>query len=285
MLTGTIINSLTILAGSAVGLVLRAVTRRSSKEVSADGLGGRLQTIIMQGMALCVLYIGVSGCLKGQNTLTAILSIALGAIIGELLDLDRRMRSLGDWVQTRTARLIHTEDGAPSISDGFVTASLLFCVGAMAIVGALENGLTGSYDTLKAKSIIDGISSIVFASSLGVGVAFSAGAIFLYQGAISLLAGLLSPLLGDAVIAEMTCVGSADRGPEPEYAERHQNQGHEPCPGYLSADFAVPVYVSFVQRGRHLCRWRPLSYSLLRFPCHGPYFALSTMAAISALGR
>ena len=206
MLTGTIINSLTILAGSAVGLVLRAVTRRSSKEVSADGLGGRLQTIIMQGMALCVLYIGVSGCLKGQNTLTAILSIALGAIIGELLDLDRRMRSLGDWV--RTARLIHTEDGAPSISDGFVTASLLFCVGAMAIVGALENGLTGSYDTLKAKSIIDGISSIVFASSLGVGVAFSAGAIFFYQGAISLLAGLLSPLLGDAVIAEMTCVGS-----------------------------------------------------------------------------
>ena len=155
-----------------------------------------------------ILYIGVSGCLKGQNTLTAILSIALGAIIGELLDLDRRMRSLGDWVQTRTARLIHTEDGAPSISDGFITASLLFCVGAMAIVGALENGLTGSYDTLKAKSIIDGISSIVFASSLGVGVAFSAGAIFLYQGAISLLAGLLSPLLGDAVIAEMTCVGS-----------------------------------------------------------------------------
>ena len=208
MLTGTIINSLTILAGSAVGLVLRTVTRRSSKEVSADGLGGRLQTIIMQGMALCVLYIGVSGCLKGQNTLTAILSIALGAIIGELLDLDRRMRSLGDWIQTRTARLIHTEDGAPSISDGFITASLLFCVGAMAIVGALENGLTGSYDTLKAKSIIDGISSIVFASSLGVGVAFSAGAIFLYQGAISLLAGLLSPLLGDAVIAEMTCVGS-----------------------------------------------------------------------------
>lgn len=78
----------------------------------------------------------------------------------------------------------------------------------MAIVGALENGLTGSYDTLKAKSIIDGISSIVFASSLGIGVAFSAGAIFLYQGTISLLAGLLSPLLGDAVIAEMTCVGS-----------------------------------------------------------------------------
>ena len=251
MLTGTIINSLTILAGSAVGLVLRAVTRRSSKEVSADGLGGRLQTIIMQGMALCVLYIGVSGCLKGQNTLTAILSIALGAIIGELLDLDRRMRSLGDWVQTRTARLIHTEDGAPSISDGFVTASLLFCVGAMAIVGALENGLTGSYDTLKAKSIIDGISSIVFASSLGVGHFSLSGGHFPFGGAA------VPPAGGRRNRGDDLCRLSADRGPEPEYAERHQNQGHEPCPGYLSADFAVPVYVSFVQKGRHLCRWRP----------------------------
>ena len=208
MLTGTIINSLAILAGSAVGLAIRAITHRSSGEISANGLGGRLQTIIMQGMALCVLYIGISGCLKGQNTLVVILSIALGAIVGELLDLDRRMRSLGDWVQARTARLVHTADGAPSISDGFVTASLLFCVGAMAIVGALENGLTGNYDTLKAKAILDGISSIVFASSLGLGVAFSAAAIFLYQGSISLAASLLSPLLGDAVISEMTCVGS-----------------------------------------------------------------------------
>ena len=95
MLTGTIINSLTILAGSAVGLVLRAVTRRSSKEVSADGLGGRLQTIIMQGMALCVLYIGVSGCLKGQNTLTAILSIALGAIIMASIIISRLISMIG----------------------------------------------------------------------------------------------------------------------------------------------------------------------------------------------
>ena len=94
------------------------------------------------------------------------------------------------------------------MSEGFVTASLLFCVGAMAIVGALENGLTGNYETLQAKSLLDGISAIVFASSLGIGVAFSAVALFLYQGSISLLASVLSPLLGDAVIAEMTCVGS-----------------------------------------------------------------------------
>ena len=208
MLTGTIINSLTILAGSLLGLVLQAATHRSSKDVDVGGIGGRLQTIVMEGMSLCVLYIGISGSLKGQNTLIAIISIAIGAVVGELLDLDRRMHTLGDWVQAKTARLIHTQEGAPSVADGFVAASLLFCVGAMAIVGSLENGLTGNYDTLKAKSVIDGIAAIVFASSLGVGVAFSAAAIFLYQGAISLAAGLLAPLLSDTVIAEMTCVGS-----------------------------------------------------------------------------
>ena len=208
MLTGTIINSLAILAGSLLGLVLQTATHRSSKDVDVAGIGGRLQTIVMEGMALCVLYIGISGSLKGQNTLIAIISIAIGAVVGELLDLDRRMHTLGDWVQAKTARLIHTQEGAPSVADGFVAASLLFCVGAMAIVGSLENGLTGNYDTLKAKSVIDGIAAIVFASSLGVGVAFSAAAIFVYQGAISLAAGLLAPLLSDTVIAEMTCVGS-----------------------------------------------------------------------------
>ena len=208
MLTGTVINSLAILAGSLLGLVLQAATHRSSKDVDVGGIGGRLQTIVMEGMSLCVLYIGISGSLKGQNTLIAIISIAIGAVVGELLDLDRRMHTLGDWVQAKTARLIHTQEGAPSVADGFVAASLLFCVGAMAIVGSLENGLTGNYDTLKAKSVIDGIAAIVFASSLGVGVAFSAAAIFVYQGAISLAAGLLAPLLSDTVIAEMTCVGS-----------------------------------------------------------------------------
>ena len=215
MLTGTIINSLTILAGSAVGLVLRAVTRRSSKEVSADGLGGRLQTIIMQGMALCVLYIGVSGCLKGQNTLTAILSIALGAIIGELLDLDRRMRSLGDWVQDPDRPADPHGGRRPSISDGFVTASLLFCVGAMAIVGALENGLTGSYDTLKAKSIIDGISSIVFASSLGVGRGvFRRGHSSLSGGHFPFGGAAVPPAGGRRNRGDDLCRLSADRGPE-----------------------------------------------------------------------
>lgn len=209
MLTGTIINALAILAGSIVGLLLKWLAGRFSSRLPAGSaaLGQRLQDIIMKGVALCVLYIGISGALKGEDTLVAILSMVAGAITGELLDLDRRMQSLGDWVQKKTSHLIRGEGGA-SVSEGFVTASLLFCVGAMAIVGALENGLTGNYETLQAKSLLDGISSIVFASSLGLGVAFSAAALFLYQGSISLLASVLSPLLGDAVIAEMTCVGS-----------------------------------------------------------------------------
>ena len=153
MLTGTIINTLAIVAGSLIGLAIQAVTKHSADDVSADSLGGRLQALVMQGMALCVLYIGISGSLKGENTLVIIISIALGAVIGELLDLDAKMHALGDWVQKKTARLVHTDEGSPSVADGFVTASLLFCVGAMAIVGSLENGLTGNYDTLKAKAV------------------------------------------------------------------------------------------------------------------------------------
>ena len=209
MLTGTIVNALAILAGSAAGMLLTWLAGRFSGVLPAGSvkLGERLQTIIMQGVALCVLYLGISGSLDGQNTLIAILSMVLGAILGELLDLDRRMRSLGDWVQKKMERLA-LGSGNASVSEGFVTASLHFCVGAMAIVGALQDGLTGDHSTLFAKSLLDGISSIVFGASLGLGVAFSAVAILLYQGSISLMASFLQPYLGDAVIAEMTCVGS-----------------------------------------------------------------------------
>ena len=208
MLTGTIINALAILAGSAVGLGVHALAGRFSAVLGAKGvrLGERLQAIVMQGVALCVLYIGVTGSLKGQNTLVAILSMVIGAILGELLDLDSRMGKLGQWVQDKLSHIL--KSGGGSVAEGFVTAALLFCVGAMAIVGALENGLTGNFDTLKAKAVLDGVSAIVFASSLGLGVALSAGAVLIYQGAIALAAGALSPLLGEAVIAEMTCVGS-----------------------------------------------------------------------------
>lgn len=206
MLTGTIINTATVVGGSLIGLLIKYLAGRFTFSPRISALGSRLQDTIMKGVALCVLYIGISGSLKGENTLVAIISMALGAIIGEALDLDLKMQALGDWIQSKTKRFVK---GESSVAEGFVTASLLFCVGAMAIVGSLENGLTGNYDTLKAKAVLDGISSIVFASSLGVGVMFSAAAIFLYQGSISLLAGVLSPLIGSAAVQnEMTCVGS-----------------------------------------------------------------------------
>ena len=209
MLTGTLVNAAAILVGSLLGMLLTWLAGHFSTLLPAGStlLAERLKTIIMQGVALCVMYLGISGCLEGNNSLIAILSMVLGALIGELLDLDKRMRSLGDWVQKRTEHLV-TNGGQASISEGFVTASLLFCVGAMAIVGALQDGLTGDHSTLFAKSLLDGISSIVFGASLGLGVAFSAVAILLYQGFISLMASFLQPYLGDAVIAEMTCVGS-----------------------------------------------------------------------------
>lgn len=208
MLIGSIVNGLGIMAGAAFGMLLTALASRFSSLLPAGSatLGQRLQAIIMQGASLCVLYLGVSGSLKGQNSLLVILSMVFGALIGELLDLDKRIRQLGDWVQKKTERL-HL-GGSTSISEGFVAASLLFCVGAMAIVGALNDGLTGNHDVLFAKALLDGIIAIVLGASLGLGVAFSGVAVFLYQGIIALLASFLAPFLGDVVIAEMTCVGS-----------------------------------------------------------------------------
>lgn len=208
MLIGTTVNALAIVAGSLFGMLLARLAGRFSAHLPTNSaqLGQRLQTIILQGVNLCVLYLGIDGCLKGEDPLLTIISMVIGAIIGELLDLDKRMQSLGGWVQRKTAHL--ALGGSASVSEGFVTASLLFCVGAMAIVGALNDGLTGDHTTLFAKSLLDGISSVVFAASLGFGVLFSAAAVFLYQGTIAVLASFLAPLLSAAVIAEMTCVGS-----------------------------------------------------------------------------
>lgn len=192
ILTGTIVNSAAIVAGSIAGLLL------------GKFIPERFSDAMEKGAALCVLYIGVDGMLAGENTLVAILSISIGAILGELLQLDEHMHQLGDWVE----RKFGGKGSKTSLSDGFVTASLLFCVGAMAIMGALDSGLTGDHSTLYAKALLDGIISVVYASTLGIGVALSAIPIFLYQGAIALGASFLAPYLTEAVILEMKCVGS-----------------------------------------------------------------------------
>lgn len=189
---GTLVNAAAVIVGTLAGLLLK------------KGIPDRLQDIIMKGLALCVLLIGISGALKGQNTLIAILSMVIGAIIGELIDIDRRLNTLGQWIEKKFSKGGEEQ----TVAKAFVTSSLLFCVGAMAIVGSLQSGLTGDHEMIYTKSMLDGISSIIFASSLGYGVIFSVAAILVYQGGIVLLAQWVAPLLSEAVIAEMTCVGS-----------------------------------------------------------------------------
>lgn len=189
---GTIVNSIAVIIGGAIGMLLK------------KGLPEKISDTVMKGLALCTLYIGISGALKGQNTIVVIISIVIGAIIGEYVDLDDKLNKLGGFIESK----LKSKDKNTSISEGLVTASLLFCVGAMAVVGSLQSGLTGNHEMLFTKSILDLVAAIIFASSLGVGVIFSSGFIFIYQGIITLLAQFISPYLGEMVIAEMTCVGS-----------------------------------------------------------------------------
>ena len=186
---GVLTNVAAILVGGGVGLLL------------GQKVNVRFQKTMTQGLALCILLIGLSGALDGTDTIGAIVCMVLGAIIGEALDIERRLDGLGEWVQRRM------KGHGSNVSQGFVTASLLFCVGAMAVVGSLDAGLSGKYDTLFAKSILDGVSALLFATTLGVGVLFSAAPILIYQGAIALLAGLMQPLLSDAVVALMSGTG------------------------------------------------------------------------------
>lgn len=206
MLLGTIVNALSIVAGTAVGLLIRYLGSRFPYLKSKADLGARLQERIMQAMGLSILLVAFSGILEGINPLICIFSLVIGTVIGETLNLQRSIELLGDWMERKLSPLMNT--GGLSIGEGFVTATLLFCIGAMAIVGSLQSGLTGDHSTLFAKSSMDGVISIVMAASLGVGVGFSAIPILLFQGSIALLASYISPFLGDVVVSEMTCVGS-----------------------------------------------------------------------------
>jgi len=165
------------------------------------GIKEKISNTIMSGLALCVIFIGISSTTKVNNMLLVIFSIVIGAGIGEAVDIDRLLQRLGDNIEKRF------KSRNLKISEGFVTASLVYCVGSMAIIGALEGGLQGKHDILFAKSVLDGISSIIFASSLGIGVMLSSVAVLLYQGIITLMAFLLKGILIQAVITDMTVIG------------------------------------------------------------------------------
>lgn len=190
-LLGAIVNAAAVLVGGIAGLLI------------GKALDKKISDAVMTGLGLIVIYIGISGAFAGKNTLIAIISIAIGAVIGTLLDLDGGIIKLGKKLEDTVSK-----NGNGNIAKGFVSASLLFCVGAMAITGPLDSGLTGNHTIQYTKALLDGIGAIVFASSLGVGVLFSAAFILIYQGSITLLAVYIKPFLNEVVINEMTCVGS-----------------------------------------------------------------------------
>ncbi len=190
---GTIVNTIAVIIGASIGMFFK------------KGIPQKLSDTMMKGLGLCTLFLGISGSLDGQNSLILIISIVVGALIGEGIDLDARLNRLGNWLENK----FKSKDGSKvSIAEGFVSASLLFCVGAMTIVGSLQSGLQGNHEMLFNKSMLDFVAAIIFASTMGIGVMVSAAFVFVYQGAITLLAQWVAPVLSDVVIAEMNCVGS-----------------------------------------------------------------------------
>ena len=189
---GTFVNCLAIIAGAMVGLLFK------------NGIPERYNRTVMQAVALSVVLVGVRSALGCDDLLVIIISLTLGSLIGEFIGIEAYLERLGNFLERRFARPGAT---ASTISAGFVTASLLYCVGSMAIVGSLESGLAGNHETLFAKSCLDGITAIILTASLGAGVMLSAGAVLIYQGGITLAAGIMKPLLVPAVVSQMSGTG------------------------------------------------------------------------------
>ncbi|RLC64592.1 MAG: DUF554 domain-containing protein [Chloroflexota bacterium] len=198
---GTIINVITVLVGGTLGTLLGA------------RLPERVRETIMHGLGLLTLVIGVQLALKTDNILIVLGSLLLGGIAGELLRIEDRLNQAGRWLEDRTTGL-----GNPSTADlprpaasrfsrAFLTASLVFCVGPMTILGSIQDGLIGDYTLLAVKATLDGFASLAFASTLGPGVISAALTVLLYQGALTLGAGWASAVLADPMITEMTATG------------------------------------------------------------------------------
>jgi len=188
-LTGTLVNTGAVVAGSLLGVMI------------GKRLPDRIKTIVMQALGLSVILIGLQMALSGTRPLLVIGSILLGAVTGELLDIEGRIAAIGEWLKRRF------RSESSTFVQGFVTASVLYCTGAMVIVGSIRDGTVGDPSILYVKSLLDGVASIAFASSLGLGVAFSALSVFAVQGAITLLASQLIFLQNPGVIESVTATG------------------------------------------------------------------------------
>lgn len=223
-LWGTICNAVGVVLGALIGVGIRAFGKLRKKEPTttvADSapVKDKLSDTVFHGLGLCVVLVGMGGMLQGmvndritdafptltlsgERTLVIILSMVLGSVIGHLLDLDRRINQLGAWVEKQTRGKMG------NVAQGFVSASLLFCVGSMAIVGSLNSGLTGDHSMLYTKTMLDTVSAIIFSSTMGFGVGLSAMFVLVYQGAIALAAQWVAPLLSSDVIMTMSITGS-----------------------------------------------------------------------------
>lgn len=202
---GTIINIGTVLLGTAIGLLLRG------------GIPERLQKTVMSALGLSTIFIGITGALSGMlqaNTdgsisshseMLLIVCMVLGALTGEAIDIESRLERFGDWCKQRLKGAGRTD---ATFTEAFMSASILFCVGAMAIVGALEDGLGLGCNTLAAKAVLDGVAAVIFSSTLGIGVVLSVLPLAIYQGGITALAGVIRPYMSDVLIAQMSFVGS-----------------------------------------------------------------------------
>ncbi len=202
-LSGTLINSILIIIGTVAGLLFKKI------------LPQKLKDTLLQAVGLIVIFVGVGGAVSAtltyedgvfgtKDTLLMIISMVLGTVCGELIDIEKQLDRLGAFCQRKLIK----NDSKSTFAEGMVTASLIFVVGAMAVVGALDNGIRGDNSTLVAKGVIDCITAMVLASTLGVGVMFSAVPVFLYQGAIALLGVYIEPYLTSAVISQMSFTGS-----------------------------------------------------------------------------
>ena len=189
---GVIVNVLTVIIGSCIGLLFKR------------GIPQKVSTAAMIGLGACTLYIGISGSLCGENVLIVIASVVLGAISGTLLSIDEAINKLANTVETKFKK-----DGQNvSVAEGLVTATLLFCVGSMTVTGSIQAGLTGDNSVLITKATLDLVSSMMLASSLGIGVILASASVLVIQGGLVLLAGLIAPFMSAGAINEMTCVGS-----------------------------------------------------------------------------
>lgn len=187
------VNMLLVFLGSLLGLLLK------------NRFSETLRGAIMTGLGLCTMGIGLRSLLETEDTLCVILCTALGILLGEWMDIERRMDAAGAFLKSK----LEKGDQPSRFVEGFVNATILYCVGAMAINGSLAAGLYHDYSIILSKAVMDGISAITFSAAMGIGVIFSVFSILLYQGALTLLAGWVGPYLPSAVVTEMSAVGGA----------------------------------------------------------------------------